>query len=168
MKCPNCKLENPPTALRCDCGYDFPSGIQKQSYILPQQSVTPAGVRGGVGGWLLVLCLILCVFGPLGCFLEVVSYPSPLTVIVALGIGFYGFAAGYKLWTIKPGAVRFARTFLIVNIALRACLGLIAILTSPKLFSAAPFLNIWTIIWFVYLGRSERVAITYGKKAVVH
>ena len=23
MKCPNCGLENPSSALRCDCGYDF-------------------------------------------------------------------------------------------------------------------------------------------------
>lgn len=23
MECPNCKLVNPPTAMRCDCGYDF-------------------------------------------------------------------------------------------------------------------------------------------------
>ena len=32
MQCPNCKLLNPPTALRCDCGYDFPSRSMKASY----------------------------------------------------------------------------------------------------------------------------------------
>jgi len=33
MRCPNCRLENPPTAERCDCGYDFPSGKIKASYL---------------------------------------------------------------------------------------------------------------------------------------
>jgi hypothetical protein len=27
MECPNCHLINPDTALRCDCGYDFASGL---------------------------------------------------------------------------------------------------------------------------------------------
>ena len=33
MKCPNCGLINPESALRCDCGYDFPSGTMKESYL---------------------------------------------------------------------------------------------------------------------------------------
>jgi hypothetical protein len=31
MRCPNCMLENPPGALLCDCGYDFPTGTRKES-----------------------------------------------------------------------------------------------------------------------------------------
>src|SRR5262245_3303052 len=37
MKCPNCGLVNPGTAIRCDCGYDFTSGTVKDSHT-PQTS----------------------------------------------------------------------------------------------------------------------------------
>lgn len=33
MDCPNCKLVNPPTAERCDCGYDLTTRTMEQSYL---------------------------------------------------------------------------------------------------------------------------------------
>lgn len=33
MDCPNCKLANPPTATRCDCGYDFQMRTMRESYL---------------------------------------------------------------------------------------------------------------------------------------
>ena len=33
MSCPSCRLINPPSAARCDCGYDFSTGTVKQSYL---------------------------------------------------------------------------------------------------------------------------------------
>jgi hypothetical protein len=32
MQCPRCKLENPSTASRCDCGYDFETKTVQTSY----------------------------------------------------------------------------------------------------------------------------------------
>src|SRR5262249_8706366 len=33
MQCPKCKLENPETAMRCDCGWDFATGTMQVSYL---------------------------------------------------------------------------------------------------------------------------------------
>src|SRR5262245_42560888 len=37
MRCPNCKLINRETAMRCDCGYEFSSGTMKQSYLVDKK-----------------------------------------------------------------------------------------------------------------------------------
>jgi hypothetical protein len=36
MDCPKCRLTNPPTAQRCDCGYDFESRTMQESYANPR------------------------------------------------------------------------------------------------------------------------------------
>lgn len=46
MKCPNCGLENPDTAMRCDCGYDLLAGKTMDPYLNkpPLVSSTAAGL----------------------------------------------------------------------------------------------------------------------------
>jgi hypothetical protein len=62
MDCPNCKLVNPPTAARCDCGYDFEMHTVRESYLtqrdrrLSRQSL---GVAGAILGVLVLLESIL-------------------------------------------------------------------------------------------------------------
>jgi hypothetical protein len=54
MKCPHCKLENPPTTIRCDCGYDFPAGKVRASYV--QTKTAPLRHRGfWIAGWFFAL-----------------------------------------------------------------------------------------------------------------
>jgi len=36
--CPKCRLVNPPTAQRCDCGYDFVSRQMEASYLGKQDT----------------------------------------------------------------------------------------------------------------------------------
>jgi len=54
MRCPSCKLHNPPRAQRCDCGYDFTKQEGPGPSVPAQRSslayaVTWLGVGGGLG-----------------------------------------------------------------------------------------------------------------------
>ena len=58
MDCPHCKLINPDTALRCDCGYDFQLKTMKQSYLGGKSPSEPAmrnqtdsQVNDSLAGW---------------------------------------------------------------------------------------------------------------------
>jgi hypothetical protein len=43
MQCPKRRLENPPIAERCDCGYDFASRTMKVSYLdMDENGLAPA------------------------------------------------------------------------------------------------------------------------------
>ena len=42
MQCPNCRLENPPEATYCDCGYTFATGKIRPSLSEPMREVYPS------------------------------------------------------------------------------------------------------------------------------
>jgi len=46
--CPHCKLINPDGALRCDCGYDFPTGNVEHSYLTHKDKKLAGGAIGGI------------------------------------------------------------------------------------------------------------------------
>lgn len=59
--CPLCGLVNTDSALRCDCGYDFPTARLEPSYLASRRAVVAGGIGLGVAGgaWLLFKLLRL-------------------------------------------------------------------------------------------------------------
>lgn len=64
--CPRCRLISPPSAMRCDCGYDFATGKMESSYVLADAARRPDGGQIGrtaqhdvkTGAIILVLCVV--------------------------------------------------------------------------------------------------------------
>jgi hypothetical protein len=127
----------------------------------------------GVRGWLWLLCVSLCIT-PFAYLFVVLRGKLPSTtmgIVIMVGLiamGIYAFAAGYKLWTIKPGAVKFARIFLMVNIAVNFVLIVAVSLGNISAGAEAASGFIWPFIWLAYLRWSKRVAATYGQAPVIH
>jgi len=98
MKCPRCRLINPESALRCDCGYDFPTGTIKDSYITPSGKTRSRLAYIGIA-------LLVGVFGAHNFYAERnragrIQAASTITILVLLLI-FAAFtkvpAVGYPL-----------------------------------------------------------------------
>jgi len=141
----------------------------------------------GVGGWLLFFCISLTVFNPASTlynltagFIQNASYLAEdmglfaffLTdTLVSLSIGAFSLFAGISLWRVRPKAVQTARAFLLAGMIYTLVapfapllLDLTAAARQQVIDSAVVAAGrgvLYYIIWFNYLMRSKRVAVTY-------
>ena len=141
----------------------------------------------GVRGWLLVLCLMLTVVGPLisawvmaekfasmapffadSRSLEAAMYVS--IVIEACSVAF-GVYAGIRLWSVRPGAVDTAKQALLIGLAANVITTALQIATGPTSNAEVRLLHevtmklipdfIFFTVCFAYLNKSTRVHLTY-------
>jgi hypothetical protein len=142
-------------------------------------------VGRSVGGWLLVLCIVLAIVGPASGIYRIVVNTVPLLlrargmsrqILFAVYIVIFGvlisfsFVAGLKLWSVKPGAVKFAKAYLIAYWLLDLAYFVFWILLLhpeiPPIFVGmcrdhvlGPMLS--TVMWYSYLSYSRRVRETF-------
>jgi len=83
----------------------------------------------------------------------------------------FSCAAGLKLWRLRPGAIRFARSFLIgylvANLAYLAFWAMLFHPRNPQLLAEMGWYHAvgpiaFTTLWQVYLEHSKRVKALYG------
>jgi Protein of unknown function (DUF2569) len=141
----------------------------------------------GVGGWLLLLCLVLTVFSPVltigslamayGSSLEhFVQFPGLLVVtvidtILSLGLTAFGFYAGIGLGSIRLGAVKMAKRYFLCVLGYQAIAAILPFMAGLPSEATADMIGqiarnvlrsfIYFAIWYSYLDRSKRVAATY-------
>jgi hypothetical protein len=128
-----------------------------------------------VGGWLLLLCLLLMIWQPLSVGLTssaalgsiaIGGLPVTLVVILRLLVTGLGIAAGLALLNRRAGAVTLARVVLIVSAATDAFVYLTPYFPSNRAPGETPVFVavslIYYAIWLTYLSRSRRVRRTFA------
>jgi hypothetical protein len=132
-------------------------------------NLSDASTRG-VGGWLLLLCLMLTLIGPVIAVALMLLQPTPAVAMVAQGAAVaLGMHAGWRLWRVHPAAVATARRALLIGLAvdvgtelLQATMAqpLIGPLLMQAQLSLLPSLVFFTLS-LAYLNHSKRVQATY-------
>lgn len=141
----------------------------------------------GVGGWLLLLCLGFTVFSPLISLASLVTeyreasqyfdqVPGLLVITVidtllVVGLMAFSLYAGTGLWTLRPGAVRIAKRYLVCFLGYHAVVAILPFMAGlPSEATEAIVAQvametfravIAVAVWYSYLNRSRRVRATY-------
>jgi hypothetical protein len=128
----------------------------------------------GVGGWLLLLILLLVVWGPLQYAIVAASALGSLPVrglslglvlVWRLVVTAFGVASGLALYSRRGPAVTMTKASLLLAAATDTFVYLTPYFPSTLYPGEAPYyvaasLGYWTV-WLVYLSRSSRVRRTY-------
>ena len=132
-------------------------------------------VKSGIGGWLLVLCLLLLIWQPISLGLVASSMldalasgglPAVLILLTRLIVTGFGIAAGLALLGRRTGAVTLAK----VSLALSAATDVFVYTTPFFPSNRAPgetpvYIAVsltYSIVWIIYLFRSKRVRETFS------
>ena len=128
----------------------------------------------GIGGWLLVLCLLLLVWGPVRSALVAsnalsaftVRGPSLAVALVALVlVTSCGVAAGIALLSKRGPAVALSKTALMLSATLDVVIYTTSYFPSNRMPGDAPLYVAGSLgyhaVWLAYLFRSRRVRNTF-------
>jgi len=131
-------------------------------------------VKSGIGGWLLVLCLLLLIWQPISLGLVASSMlnalasgglPAVLILLTRLIVAGFGIAAGLTLLGRRPGAVTLAKLSLALSAATDVFVYTTPFFPSNRAPGETPiYIGVslaYYIAWLVYLARSKRVRDTY-------
>jgi hypothetical protein len=142
-----------------------------------------------VGGWLLFLCFVLTIWVPAASFYHIVRFTIPTLInphtpirvlplfiiypVLFIPVTVFSFFAGLKLWLIKPGAVKFAKLYLLTALGAHLAYFVVWVFwmlifqpDRPIDFAEMGWVHIVTpvahvALWYSYLERSNRVRRTY-------
>jgi hypothetical protein len=153
--------------------------------VSPETTAFAPLVLPEISGWLLVLCLLLTLVSPAAGLYTIVwhvlpellqVHRLPITVLSAnhcvlfIPLAGFSFIAGMKLWRVKPGAVRFARSYLVSYLITNFAYFLFwALLIWPKnslSFAAMAWHHVAgpipsMFLWYSYLEHSKRIRATF-------
>lgn len=140
-----------------------------------------------VGGWLLLLCVLLTILGPLATAYSLVAGYGQLqslfeetpglstfynmNFVLNIGLGLFSLWAGFSLWTKMAGAVERAKKYLLARVAYTVILYFLPAMSGlpeemstgiqNEILAASTFSFIYIAIWYLYLTKSKRVRETY-------
>ena len=130
---------------------------------------------GGVGGWLLLLCLLLLVGQPINLAigaaralgaLPMRGLPLALVVLGQLVVAGIGVGAGLALLGCRRGAATFAKWSLLLSAGMDLFVYTTPFLPNNRFPGTTPFFVIASLayygIWIAYLSRSRRVRNTFS------
>ena len=129
----------------------------------------------GISGWLMLLCGLLLVWGPVNLGLAAASALSALSIrgpalgvviAVRIFVAAFGIAAGIALLTCRSGAVTLAKLALTLSAATDLIVYTTPYFPNNRVPGDLPFYVAASLayhgIWFAYLFRSRRVKNTFG------
>jgi hypothetical protein len=139
---------------------------------------------GAVVGWLLVLCLILTI-SPAAILYNIGAHVLPKLIgthrsanilllsvccIQSIVLALFSIITGAKLWLVKPGAIKFAKRYLLAYLGAHIAYFILWILVDRPTNSSELARMAWhnvvrplpfVALWYSYLEHSKRVRATY-------